>query len=69
MKLVLVAAVLALVGWTPILAAGPGSLPPIPEPVKCLDCFAQQCHTVNGPGYHACMVGAMGCETADPCGE
>jgi hypothetical protein len=65
----IVAAMLALVGWTPILAAGPGNPPPIPEPVKCLDCFAQQCHTVNGPGYHVCTVGAMGCETADPCGE
>jgi hypothetical protein len=68
-KHAIVALILALVAWTPILADGPGRPLPIPEPVRCLACLAQQCHAVEGPGYHVCTVSAMGCETADPCGE
>jgi hypothetical protein len=68
MKLALVAALLALVGWTPILAAGTGSPPPVPEPVKCVQCVGNQCHAVYGPGSQYCVLSDGGCNEVGDCG-
>jgi hypothetical protein len=67
MRYAIVAIILALVAWTPILADGPGKPPPIPEPVKCLQCEGNQCHAVYDGGSHSCAVVNGECVEELPC--
>jgi hypothetical protein len=69
MRYAIVAVILAIVGWTPLLASGAGKPITIPEPVKCFQCEGNQCHAVYGPGSQTCFIDDGGCQEFGPCGS